>query len=148
VGEVKRYPDFIQSTGYGLADGLKGVNCRHDFYFIDPEYSQPSYTDAQLAKMEADDAKLLSFETVDSHGKAVTKRFNAYDATQEMRHMEVQMRKKRQLVACFSKVERDTEAGVERAKYYAMRKEYERFCEVMGLEPQYQRVYMDGLGRV
>jgi hypothetical protein len=148
VPERKRYPDFLNSTGYGQADGLKGVNCRHDFYYIDPEFSQPSYTEAELAKMEAKDNVLLPFDTVDSHGKAVTKSFNPYDATQQMRRMEIQMRKKRQLTACLSGVEKDSEAGAERAKYHAMRKEYERFCEVMGMEPQYQRVYMDGLGKV
>lgn len=31
-GNNKKYPDFVSSTGYGSAGGLKGVNCTHSFY--------------------------------------------------------------------------------------------------------------------
>lgn len=31
-GRNKNYPDFEASTGYGSADGLMGINCRHNFY--------------------------------------------------------------------------------------------------------------------
>lgn len=31
-GKSKKYPDFFKETGYGMATGLKGVNCTHDFY--------------------------------------------------------------------------------------------------------------------
>ncbi len=38
-GSSKQYPDFVQSTGYGSATGLCGINCRHNFspYFIGME---------------------------------------------------------------------------------------------------------------
>ena len=29
---TREYPDFVESTGYGDVDGLKGVNCTHNFY--------------------------------------------------------------------------------------------------------------------
>lgn len=31
-GTSKKYPDFKSSTGYGTGAGLKGWNCRHDFF--------------------------------------------------------------------------------------------------------------------
>ncbi len=31
-GKSKKYPSLVEGTGYGRADGLKGVNCTHDFY--------------------------------------------------------------------------------------------------------------------
>lgn len=30
-GKNSKYPDFVESTGYGEADGLCGINCRHSF---------------------------------------------------------------------------------------------------------------------
>lgn len=31
-GKSKKYPDFVESTGYGTVTGLKGANCTHEFY--------------------------------------------------------------------------------------------------------------------
>lgn len=31
-GKNKKYKDFFKETGYGTVEGLKGVNCTHDFY--------------------------------------------------------------------------------------------------------------------
>ena len=31
-GRNNNYPDFESSTGYGSAEGLMGINCRHGFY--------------------------------------------------------------------------------------------------------------------
>lgn len=36
VNEFK-YPDFVESTGYGTGGGLCGWNCRHNFMPFDPE---------------------------------------------------------------------------------------------------------------
>lgn len=33
----EKYPDFIQSTGYGTGGGLCGWNCRHNFIPFDPK---------------------------------------------------------------------------------------------------------------
>ncbi len=35
--EIKKYPDFVESTGYGTGGGLCGWNCRHNFIPFDPE---------------------------------------------------------------------------------------------------------------
>lgn len=50
-GKSTKYPDFVKSTGYGTGDGLKGWNCRHDFFpFF--EGSEPAYTREELAEFE------------------------------------------------------------------------------------------------
>lgn len=63
-GKSKKYPDFVSSTGYGTAGGLKGVNCTHDFYPFwegasvipeDIEYDEEYYNNTQKQrKMERD----------------------------------------------------------------------------------------------
>ena len=63
-GKSKKYPDFVSSTGYGTAGGLKGVNCTHDFYPFwegssvipeDIEYDEEYYKNTQKQrKMERD----------------------------------------------------------------------------------------------
>ena len=63
-GKNKKYPDFVSSTGYGTAGGLKGVNCTHDFYPFwegssvipeDIEYDEEYYKNTQKQrKMERD----------------------------------------------------------------------------------------------
>lgn len=46
-GRNNNYPDFESSTGYGSAGGLKGINCRHDFYPA-VDGSPRMYSQAQL----------------------------------------------------------------------------------------------------
>ena len=36
-----KYPDFIESTGYGTGDGLCGWNCRHHFQAWDERLRNP-----------------------------------------------------------------------------------------------------------
>ena len=41
-GTSKKYPDFFLETGYGTVEGLKGVNCTHDFYpYWEGDYIPP-----------------------------------------------------------------------------------------------------------
>lgn len=45
VGQDEEYPNFNDVTGYGLVDGLCGVNCRHLFWAYFPGISSPLPTD-------------------------------------------------------------------------------------------------------
>lgn len=36
MAKEEKYPDFVQSTGYGTGGGLCGWNCRHSFIPFDP----------------------------------------------------------------------------------------------------------------
>lgn len=78
-GKSQKYPDFVKSTGYGTGAGLKGWNCRHDFFpFF--EDSKPAYTQAELAEFEN--------RQVTYYGEKLTE----YDATQKQRAMERRIR--------------------------------------------------------
>lgn len=78
-GKSRKYPDFVKSTGYGTGAGLKGWNCRHDFFpFF--EDSKPAYTQAELAEFEN--------RQVTYNGEKMTE----YEATQKQRAMERRIR--------------------------------------------------------
>jgi hypothetical protein len=97
--------------------------------------------------MEAADKQLYSF-TYKSRGKEKTIEINRTDGQARMRGMERQMRQSRRLIVGYKAAGMTEDAGAERANYYAMRKEYIRFCKAMGMDTQFVRVYNDGLGRV
>jgi hypothetical protein len=42
-GSEPKYPNLAESTGYGTGEGLKGYNCRHDFYPFFPGISEQVY---------------------------------------------------------------------------------------------------------
>jgi hypothetical protein len=75
-GKSDKYPDFVESTGYGTVTGLCGVNCRHSFYPFFEGISKPLYTEQQPDK------------DVSYNGK----KFTLYDATQYQRGIERQIR--------------------------------------------------------
>lgn len=50
-GKSDKYPSLKETTGYGLVDGLGGINCRHNkFPFIDG-VSKRAYTDKELEEI-------------------------------------------------------------------------------------------------
>ena len=48
VGATREYPNFAESTGYGTAGGLCGINCRHSFYPFFPGISERAYSSDKL----------------------------------------------------------------------------------------------------
>ena len=42
-GDTSKYPDFVSTTRYGEIDGLKGVNCGHEFYPFFEGLSEQTY---------------------------------------------------------------------------------------------------------
>ena len=49
-GQDKRYPPFVESTGYGTGEGLCGWNCRHSFGPGDPNHNPYKDFDAEENK--------------------------------------------------------------------------------------------------
>lgn len=86
-GKDKRYPDFVESTGYGTGAGLGGWNCRHRWYpYV--EGTPRRMTDAQL---EALDKPAYRYRGQD---------MTAYQAEQKQRYFERQIRRwKREYLA-------------------------------------------------
>ena len=99
-----------------------------------------TYTDKQLAEMNAKELETHTWKG---------KEYNAYQATQYQRKMETTMRAQRSTVRELQRGDGDKDT-IEQAKarYQGMLHQYNKFSRTMKLEPQMERVYLDGLGRV
>ena len=73
-GKSEKYPPF-SLCGYGEADGICGINCRHSFY--------PYFEDMERHYSQ-DDLDEMSKETVDYNGKS----YSRYEGEQQLRHIE------------------------------------------------------------
>lgn len=129
-----QYPDFLKETGYGEGGGLCGWNCRHSFYAVIPGVSRPAYTAEQLRNIDP--------PPFTWRGRQYTR----YEATQEARRLERQMRAyKRGLIATGDGRDED-EYSVYKAKLRKKSKEYKEFCRAAGLRPQPERARIEGFG--
>ncbi|MGN1100764.1 MAG: phage minor capsid protein [Huintestinicola sp.] len=131
-GKSKKYPSLVQVTGYGTVTGLKGANCRHDFYTVIPGISEPSYTEEELRNIDP--------PPFEYNGKTYT----CYEATQRQRYMERAMRKtKRELLAADSTGDKDrfTEKSVLLRR---QREDYNKFSKAAGLLTQNERTQVGG----
>ena len=86
-GTSKKYPDFVSCTGYGTVTGLKGINCRHDFYPFFDGLSKRAYTDEEIDK--------INNETVTYNNEKI----NKYEATQMQRKIERTIRQNKREIA-------------------------------------------------
>lgn len=123
-GSSDKYPDFVESTGYGSGDGLGGWNCRHSYYpYI--EGAPRAYTPEMLARF---DAKEIEYQ-----GEKLTR----YEANQKQRYMERQIRGwKREEAALAAAGEDSSAAG---AKVKEWQKELRNFTDETGLKRQRAR---------
>ena len=139
-GQVFSKEDLVDVCGYGEVTGLLGANCRHSFMPFVPGVSTRTYTDEQLAEMNAKER-----ETKTYNGKE----YNAYSATQRQRELERRMQKQRANIVNLKKGEGSKEdIAAAQAKYLKTLYQYRDFSKQMGLSPQMERVYVDRLGRV
>jgi len=86
-GKSDKYPSLVLVTGYGTGAGLKGWNCRHDYYPVVPGASEPLYTEEQLKHI---DGEPFEYEE---------KTYTQYEASQFQRKIETAIRKtKREII--------------------------------------------------
>lgn len=133
-GKSKKYPSLKAVTGYGTVTGLKGANCRHDFYPVIEGISEPSYTEEEL--------KSIDPPPFEYNGKTYT----YYEATQKQRAMERSMRKtKREILAADATDDKDrfTEKSVLLRR---QKEEYGRFSKAAGLSVRNERAQVGGFG--
>ena len=128
---MSEYPDFIQTTGYGLADGLHGVNCRHSFRPFYPGITEPRWTPEKL-KEYAD--KTYTFTGADGKEKTV----DAYKASQIMRNYERIIRKSKRNIAVFKSAGLDAPKK-DKDDLKAIQTRLKHFCEETGLRRQHFR---------
>jgi hypothetical protein cdifQCD-6_20078 len=133
-GKSKKYPSLKAVTGYGTVTGLKGANCRHDFYPVIEGISEPSYTEEELKNIDP--------PPFEYNGKTYT----YYEATQRQRAMERSMRKtKREILVADATDDKDrfTEKSVLLRR---QKEEYGRFSKAAGLSLRNERAQVGGFG--
>lgn len=134
-GKSKKYRSLAEATGYGRVDGLKGANCRHDFFPVIEGIDVPLYTKEELANIDP--------PPFEYNGK----RYTYYEATQKQRSMERAIRKnKREILAADKTGDKDrfTEKSI---RLRRQREEYDKFSISAGLLTQNERNQVVGFGR-
>lgn len=121
---------------YGDVAGLKGANCRHDFYPVIPGIDEPAYSAADLAKIREEEQTPREY---------LGKSYTAYEATQRQRELERTMRARRESIKLLEAGGADVEdVAKEKASYRAVSQEYTRFSKAMGIPQQRERIRIIG----
>lgn len=139
-GRVYSRQDLEDVCGLGDVAGLCGANCRHSYYAFLPGISSRAYPDDYLEELREEDERIRTFGG---------REYDGYGATQRQRQYETTMRGQRAAIRQLKEgraPEEDVQAA--QARYLNTLHEYQRFSKAMDLEPQMERVYMDGLGRM
>ncbi len=132
-GRHPRYPDFVASTGYGTGPGLCGWNCHHSYYPFYECLSEPAYSENDLEEYEA--------RNIEYDGKKLTE----YEAAQQQRHIERQIRRwKRENLAMDAAGQDTTESA---AKIKVWQDRQKDFLRQTGLKRQTDREQIAGFGR-
>ena len=118
------YEDLAKATGYGRADGLGGVHCRHNFH--------PYVPGAPRAWSEKE-LKALEEKRVTYNGKQYTE----YEASQVQRGIEREIRAAKRTVAAIEATGGD--ASAERKMLKEAQKTYTDFSEQTGMKKQSAR---------
>ena len=134
-GKSKEYPSLTAVTGYGTGDGLKGWNCRHDFYPVIPGISPPAYTDEQLANIDP--------PPIEYNGKMLT----YYECTQKQRAMETAMRKTKREVMGAKAVGDDDLFTAKSILLRRQKEEYAKFSKSAGMLTQNERAQVYGFDK-
>lgn len=123
-GGSGKYPDFVSSTGYGTGAGLCGWNCSHSFspWF---EGAPRAYAPNQLED--------YTEKSITYNGKKMTE----YEANQNQRYIERQIRRWKREYKAMSGAGQSTEEAA--AKIGEWRKRETDFCRQTGLKRQADR---------
>lgn len=136
-GRVWSMRDLIDVCGLGTVTGLKGANCYHDYNAFIPGVSARTYTDEQLEEMMAEENRPKVY---------AGKEYTTYEALQQQRKMERNMRATRQQVKLLEEGGADEMAVIiKKARYQGQMQNYTAFSQRMGLPQQKQRIMQDGL---
>lgn len=136
-GRVWTKDQLISICGLGSVTGLCGANCYHDYNAFIPGVSVRTYTEEQLEQMLAEENTPKEY-----YGKS----FTTYEALQEQRRMERNMRATRQQIKLLQEGEADEKTIIlKKARYQGQCQVYKDFSDKMGLPQQKQRILQDGL---
>lgn len=136
-GKVWTMQQLKEVCGLGTVTGLHGANCYHDYRAFIPGISARTYTDEQLTQMMEEENTPKTY-----NGKEYT----TYQALQQQRKMERNMRKTRQDIHLMQEGEADEQSIIlKKAKYHGQMQTYKDFSKKMKLPEQMDRIYQDGL---
>lgn len=126
-GSTVEYPNLYEVTGLGTVEGLCGANCRHSYFPFIPGISVRAYTEKSLKEIDG--------EPKTYKGRTYT----AYEASQEQRKMERQIRQtKREIIGYNAAGLKDdfTNASI---KLQQQKKEYKEFSSAMDIRQKKER---------
>jgi len=126
---MEQYPDFLQTTGYKIVDGLHGASCRHSFSPFYIGVSTRRWDDKTL-KEYAD--KKYTFTNAAGEKKTV----DAYLASQIQRGLEREIRAWRRRIAVNKAAGIDDTAAEDRKKLGHWQQRLKTFCDETGLRRQ------------
>lgn len=134
-GKSKKYPKLSTATGYGRGDGLKGWNCRHDFFPFLEGISERANLPVDISENNEQYALEQKQRSMERSIRETKRRLAAFDgAIQECDDDDL----KRKLQSKFE-------------RHSAILKEKEKrlndFCKANGLYPQKDRVRVVGFGK-
>ena len=121
-GRVWTKQELYSVCGYEEPGGLLGCNCRHSFSPYIIGVSTPRWTPEQLREYD----------------KTMVGKYTAYEASQEQRRLERQIRKWKRRIATLKAIDADTTREREKLKYW--NKQHNIFIEETGLKPQQFRL--------
>lgn len=116
------------------------LNCRHFTYSIIIGFSNPNFTDAQLAKIQADNERGYTLP----NGKHLT----MYECTQEQRRMETEVRYAKDGQIAALEAGNDELAREYQAKVNKLTTKYKAFSEACGLSPKPVKMRVAGYRRI
>lgn len=121
----KKYPDFLEITGYGTVTGLCGINCRHSFFPFFKGISENAYDAATRNEYAS--------ATVTYNGENIS----YYEATQIQRRIEREIRQARRELAAVEAAKLDT--AEEQVKLRLLMAKMRDFISQTGLVRQSMR---------
>lgn len=123
-----KYPDFIETTGYGTGSGLGGWNCRHHFYPFYEGVSERTYTDEQLENIDPPQFEYQG------------RKYNSYEATQQQRKIERTIRKLKRERTAYENAGLVEDAQDVSVRIRRLNAEYKKFSNTAGLPEQKDRM--------
>lgn len=129
----RHYPDFEKATGYGTGAGLCGWNCRHSFFAFDPDLSEPAYTEAELAALDA--------KNIEYKGKL----YSRYEISQKQRALERKVRAAKKSYLAEDAAGLDTAQSAVKLK--TARQNLAAFVRETGGRNDSARTFVQGFGR-
>lgn len=124
-GSSTKYPNLRKETGYGTGPGLCGWNCRHSFF--------PYFEDLSGSAYPADKLREYNNKKVTYNGSTMS----LYDATQQQRYIERQIRRWKREASALEAAGQDSSKAVGKVREWQARQR--DFIDQTGLQRDYFR---------